>query len=62
MTYVEQIREAMEEQRIGLEPLAVAAGIHSNTLRKALAGDNVTVETIRRLAAALGIDLVVTAE
>jgi DNA-binding phage protein len=53
----EQIREAMTAKDIGIEVLAVKAGVHSQTLRKLLHGGNVNIDTASKVAEALKIIL-----
>lgn len=57
----ERIRKAREAEGIGAQDLASRAGLHLNTLYKIELGkQNPTVETLEKIAAALGRDLRVT--
>ena len=52
-----QIRQAIDAQDLSIEALAVQVGVYSLTLRKALRGRNVTLDTLRRIAQTLNITL-----
>jgi transcriptional regulator with XRE-family HTH domain len=51
----EQLRDLREERELSLRELALASGVHASVIARAEAGDgNLTLETLARVATALG--------